>query len=349
MGYKVFSTAQSEEWDKVVRSFSAHDIYYFSGYVKAFERNGDGEANLFYFECNSTRAINVFMKRDISEISCFQGEIEPKEYFDIVTPYGYGGFLIEGEEIEKVCEAYEKFCQKSGIVAEFVRFHPLLRNWNGLECLYEEQYRGKTVHMDLESHEIIWNNITSKNRNKIRKAQKAGMEVYWGRDSEIIEQFMEIYNKTMERDNASAYYFFGREFYESILDDLKYNSLWFYTKLDDVIASISIFLFANGNMHYHLSASRKELQNLAPTNLLLYEAAHWGSRNGFKRLHMGGGVGAQEDSLYKFKKAFNRYEDNDFYTGKRIYNDEMYDKLVKLRSSQGDKDIDTNYFPLYRG
>lgn len=349
MGYKVFSTAQSEEWDKIVSSFAAHDIYYFSGYVKAFENNGDGEAYLFYYECEDTRAINVFMRRDISDDSCFKGEIEPQKYFDIVTPYGYGGFLIEGEQIEKVCGAYEKFCQKSGIVSEFVRFHPLLRNWDGMERLYEEQYRGKTIHMDLENEETIWRNITSQNRNKIRKAQKAGMEVYWGRDANIIEYFMEIYNKTMERDSASAYYFFGREFYESILNDLKYNAMWFYTKLNDVIAAISIFLYANGNMHYHLSASRKELQNLAPTNLLLYEAALWGSRNGFKRLHMGGGVGAQEDSLYKFKKAFNRYEDNEFYTGKRIYNHEMYEKLVKLRNSQGDKGLDTNYFPLYRG
>lgn len=349
MGYKVFSTAESEEWDKIVSSFDAYDIYYLSGYVKAFENNGDGEAYLFYYECEDTRAINVFMKRDISDVPFFKNEIEPQKYFDIVTPYGYGGFLIEGEQIEKVCEAYEKFCRELGIVAEFVRFHPLLRNWNRVERLYEEQYRGKTIHMDLENEETIWRNITSQNRNKIRKAQKAGMEVYWGRDADIIEHFMEIYNKTMERDNASAYYFFGKEFYDSILNDLKYNAMWFYTKLDDMIASISIFLYANGNMHYHLSASRKEMQNLAPTNLLLYEAALWGSRNGFKRLHMGGGVGAQEDSLYKFKKSFNRYEDNSFYTGKRIYNHEMYEKLVGIRNSQGDNGIDTNYFPLYRG
>lgn len=349
MGYKVFSTAQSEEWDKIVSSFGTHDIYYFSGYVKAFENNGDGEAYLFYYECEGTRAINVFMKRDISDVSYFKEGIEPQKYFDIVTPYGYGGFLIEGEQTEEVCRAYEEFCQDSGIVAEFVRFHPLLKNWNGLENLYEEQYRGKTVHMDLKTDEIIWGNITSQNRNKIRKAQKAGMKVYWGRDADIIGHFMEIYNKTMERDNATAYYFFGKEFYDSILNDLKYNAMWFYAKLDDVIASISIFLYANGNMHYHLSASRKELQNLAPTNLLLYEAALWGSRNGLKSLHMGGGVGAQEDSLYKFKKSFNRYEDNSFYTGRRIYNHEIYEKLVGLRNSQKDKSIDTNYFPLYRG
>ena len=38
MGYKVFDTSQCEEWDAIVCSFSTYDIYYLSGYVKAFER-----------------------------------------------------------------------------------------------------------------------------------------------------------------------------------------------------------------------------------------------------------------------------------------------------------------------
>ena len=203
--------------------------------------------------------------------------------------------------------------------------------------------------MDLGSEETIWNNITSKNKNMIRKAQKAGLQTYWGRDHDIIDCFIEIYNKVMQKDKASDYYFFPHEFYNSILNDLKYHAMWFYTKLDDTIASIAIFLYANGNMHYHLSASRKEYQSLAPTNLLLYEAALWGCKNGYLKLHMGGGVGASEDSLYKFKKAFNRYEDKFFYIGKRIYNHQIYEKLVGLRNSVKGVTLDNDYFPQYRG
>ena len=39
----VFTTEQSEEWDKIVSSFGNYDIYYMSGYVKAFELHGDGQ------------------------------------------------------------------------------------------------------------------------------------------------------------------------------------------------------------------------------------------------------------------------------------------------------------------
>lgn len=61
-------------------------------------------------------------------------------------------------------------------------------------------------------------------------------------------------------------------------------------------------------MNYHLSGSIWEYANLAPTNLLLYEAALWGCANGCKTLYLGGGVGSGEDSLFKFKKAFYRLE-----------------------------------------
>ena len=54
-----------QQWDEVVRSFKNHDIYYMSGYVKAFEQNGDGEPLLFYYEDASVRYMNVTFKRDI--------------------------------------------------------------------------------------------------------------------------------------------------------------------------------------------------------------------------------------------------------------------------------------------
>lgn len=77
-------------------------------------------------------------------------------------------------------------------------------------------------------------------------------------------------------------------------------------------------LAANGYMNYHLSGSIKEYSNMAPSNLLLYEAALWGNANGCRSLYLGGGVGSGEDSLYKFKKAFYKPDDvKRFHIGKR--------------------------------
>ena len=346
---EIITLDNCSKWDELVKSFSNYDIYYLSGYVKAFYLNGDGNPILIHYEGDNTRAINVVMKRDISKIFSKNDDIEPETFFDLVTPYGYGGFIIEGCDTDNLFKEYEQFCSDNNIVSEFVRFHPQLFNWIPVSTLYNEIHLGETVYMDTSSEDIIWANITSKNRNVIRKAQNNGLTVHWGRNDEIIDPFMEIYNATMTKDDAEEYYFFKRPFYESIRNDLPENALWGWVEKDGVIAAISIFLFSNERMHYHLSASRREYQTMAPTNLLLYEAALWACKNGYKTLHMGGGVGSGHDSLYKFKKAFNRGDDLEFHIGKRIYDKEMYKKLCDLKNiPYTEETLSDGYFPKYR-
>lgn len=348
MNYKVIPLEHKEEWDSIVKSFANYDVYYLNGYVQAFHLIGDGEPFLFYYEEGSTRAMNVFMKRDLASLPMLKNELEPGKYFDIVTPYGYGGFILEGNGFEHLKYTYEQFCKEEHIVCEFVRFHPLFRNWAGLADFYDIRHTGDTVYIDLRSKDYIWGNFTSKNRNMVRKAQKADLKVYWGRDGSIVSEFMEIYNKTMEKDQSADFYFFKKEFYESVLYDLKYNAMWFYAKTGCEITSIAIFLYGNKTMHYHLSASRKEYQHLAPTNLLLYEAALWGNENGYETLHLGGGVGSQKDNLYKFKKAFNRLSDSEFYTGRKIFIPYKYEEFVQKRKEQNNFNGSSSFFPLYR-
>ncbi len=342
---QVFTLENIELWDKIVRSFEKFDTYWLSGYVKAFEIHGDGTPLLFFYEDLDSRGINVVMKRDVSELLCFSGRLEANTAFDFSTPYGYGGWLIEGKNSQKLFETYEKWCMDNNIVSEFVRFHPVIKNHISASA-YETIELGKTVTVDTASPEVIWNNITSKNRNMIRKAQKSGIKIYSGRHPEIYTVFREIYNGTMDKDEADSYYYFAEEFYESVLNDLPRNAQVFYAVLDEKIIAASIMLFANGRMNYHLSGSVREYSNLAPTNLLLYEAALWGSANGYKSLYLGGGVGSGEDSLFKFKKSFYRGDDlNSFWIGKKIFNIEMYEKLVSMR----DNIENAGFFPKYRG
>lgn len=341
----VYSLEQSEQWDAVVRSFAKYDTYWLSGYVKAFRIHGDGEPILFFYDDGSTRGVNVVMKRDVAWDRHFSEIVEEGKYYDFATPYGYGGWIIEGDDVAALFAAYEKWCLSNGIISEFVRYHPILKNHLKVECAYEVISLGETVSMDLSSPEVIWANLTSKNRNMIRKAQKNGVVIYNGRYPEIYKTFKTIYDGTMDKDHANAYYYFGEEFYESVLNDLPQNAQVFYAVLDGQVIAASIMLCANGRMNYHLSGSLREYANLAPSNLLLYEAALWGCANGCKTLYLGGGVGSGEDSLLKFKRAFYRGEDlNRFYIGKKIFNQEKYDELVSKREDLPE----SGFFPKYR-
>src|SRR5699024_1155267 len=235
------------------------------------------------------------MKRDISYEDNFFEVIEKNKIFDLSTPYGYGGFIFEGnvndENLNQFNIDYIRYCKKENIVSEFVRFHPVLNNAMINKSLYNVTDLGKTVTINLTNQKDIWGNFKSKNRNVIRKAIKSDVKIYWSNDIQLLNKFIPMYNNTMDKDNASDYYYFKEEFYESIIKDLKYNMMLFYAMIDDEIISMAMILMGNKQLHYHLSASHPKYNRLAPSNLLLTEAAFWGVENGFKTFHLGGGVG----------------------------------------------------------
>ena len=339
----VYTLEQSEQWDAAVRSFGEYDTYWLSGYVRAFQIHGDGEPLLFFYDGGDTRGVNVVMKRDVALDPRFSGKIPEGAYFDFATPYGYGGWLIEGGDTKGLFDAYQAWTEKHGIISEFVRFHPMVRNHEACRDFYDVVRLGEVVHMDLSSPETIWENIISKNRNMIRKAIRNDIRIYNGRFPEIYRRFREIYNGTMDKDNAEAYYYFGDAFYTSVLEDLPRNAQVFWAEKDGQTIAASIMLSANGRMNYHLSGSIREFGSLAPTNLLLYRAALWGCDNGCRTLYLGGGVGSGEDNLFRFKRAFYKGELNHFYIGKKIFCREKYDALTGMREP-----TDSGFFPKYR-
>lgn len=342
---------QSAQWDEIVRSFSSYDVFWLSGYVKAFQLHGDGEPRLFYYDNPSlqVRGINVVMWRDISHFPAFKTILAPNTWFDIATPYGYGGWIIEGVQTACLFEAYEQWCKQHHVVSEFIRFHPLLKNHIPSAQFYQTVELGEVVAMDLSSPKRILENMSGKNRNMIRKALKNDVQIYNGRFPQIYEEFRTIYNATMDKDNAACYYYFQPEFYTSLLHDLPYNAQVFYAVKDSQIIAVSIILAANQKLTYHLSGSVVQYRCLAATNLLLYQVALWGHFNGFKSLYLGGGVGSEQDNLFKFKRAFYKGDLNHFYIGKKIYNSVQYEELVRLRAKQEENWEISSFFPQYRG
>ena len=340
---RIINIEHSQIWDDIVRGFANYDVYYLSGYVKAFQMHGDGIPQLLYYEGEGLKAIYVFMKRK----TAIDG------YFDSITPYGYGGVLFEGdiseENLQSFWNVYIVKMIEEGIVDNFVRYHPILSNSSPMKMISKVIDLGKTIALDLSSPDVIWENITSKNRNMIRKAEKNGVEIRRGKDLSLLYEFKRIYDATMKRNQAEDYYFFDESFYESIHHDLFDNYELFYAMLDGKPIALSIMIYANKQMHYHLSGSLAEYRHLAPLNLLLYKAALWGYEQGFKTFHLGGGVGNCEDGLYKFKAVFNRHSDCQFSIGREIFDQGKYDELVKKRKETDSAfNAESSFFPLYR-
>ena len=340
---EIIDVESSVRWDNIVKSFAQHDVYYLSGYVRPFMLHGDGIPKLLFYQENNLRAIYVFMLR----------KTEIEGLYDTTTPYGYGGILFDGDvnnaTIGLFWKEYATCMVEMGVVDDFVRYHPVLQNAEPLRPFSNIVDLGKTIAIELQTPDAIWDNMTSKKRGKIRKAEKNGIQVHHGRGMELFEQFIPIYNGTMDKDDATGYYYFEHDFYEAIHMGLQNNYEIFYATLNEKVIMMALMLFANGQMHYHLSGSLLEYRNLEPNNLVLYEAALWGCDKGFKTLHLGGGVGSGNDALFEFKKGFNRNKDYQFSIGKQLFIPEGYKRLVDKRMErEANFNPETTFFPSYR-
>src|SRR5699024_3096319 len=144
----------------------------------------------------------------------------------------------------------------------------------------------KTVYMDLSEKEKIWSNIESKCRNMIRKAKKNQVAIVVEDDTETIEDFKYIYNSTMDRKNASEYYYFNYVFFNDAIDSLSKNIFIANAYYEDKIIASSLIMRHSKYLHYHFSGALREYRKLQANNLLLYKVAEWGNENGYEKFHL---------------------------------------------------------------
>ena len=349
---ELISYDQRDKWDSIVRSFKGNDVYYLCSYAASFMENEEGTPYLLSYVGQDCRLCYPIIEKDIADFSKFQNTLQAGKYFDWNTPYGYGGPL---SDVVCLTDAQQKAFQKElfalaqerGVVSQFLRFHPLLQNQHICGQAIENVYIKDTIFINLDTDEDLMVQMDPKNRNLIRKAQKSGIVITHDK-GEHIDEFMAIYEKTMDRDNARDFYYFPRSYYEFMLQNMSDETEYFYAYKDDIMVAASIFFYGGESMHYHLSANLVEYRTYAPTNLLLYEAANWGREKGMKALHLGGGLGV-EDSLFHFKKQFNKQGRISFCIGRNIFDPDKYRELLQLRKQNCvDFDIDNGFYIQYR-
>lgn len=322
------------------------DIYFTDNYCKIYEENGDGVLETFHIKTRYGNLIYKFLKRKIKTINNIT-------YYDITTPYGYGGPIIvscKNGDKEKIIEIFKvkfnEYCRENNIVSEFIRFHPIEKNYEGMELYMDIEYIRDTVYIQIDDEEKIWSNMVSECRTATRKAIKNNVKIEQTRD---LCEFRLLYEQTMKKNNASKYYFFSDKFLENTMNFLDDNIVIFNAVYEEKVISSVMAIKYGDYVHYHLSGSDIEYSKYRPVNLLIYEMCLWGYREGAKYLHLGGGYTGNDDSLFKFKKTFSKDGRAKFFIGKKIHNKEIYELLVELKREENNGKINEIYFPKYRG
>lgn len=323
------------------------DIYFEERYCRLFEGVEKGVFQIYNFKNEFGEILHLFIKRKIPLA------VSGKHYFDLVTPYGYGGPQIlqceTGKEVQLVKafeSAFQQYCIDQCIVSEFVRFHPMFNNAQDFLACYDVQYLRETVGTNLKDYEQPVDQEFSKSAKKnIRQALKAGVEYRYTLNPSDLSDFKSIYYATMDRNDADAFYYFKDDYFANLTDLLGEHLLLIEVLYEGQVIGAGLNFVYNNLAHTHLSGTLAEFNRMSPASLLYYAFVLWGKEHGVDMIHGGGGrTNSPDDNLYLFKKQFGIQTGFHFYIGRKIWNNKVYNELCDKLGIQEE----IEFFPAYR-
>lgn len=323
----------------------AHDVYQTPEYTALCARHSGAEAVAFLATDGDNVTLIPLLKR---QVPMEQGA---EAWHDFTSGYGYPSILSYGDTdwLRESLRMFVHTCRQSDIVNVFIRLHPLA----DLQTTELEQYgsvllHGRTVHVDLTaSDREIWSGTRRRYRSYINSLVRHGFRVEID-DWTFYDEFVALYQQTMRRLHADCAYLLSDSYFE----DLKWtlgNSLHLITVFspDNELASAAAFSSLNGIVQYLFSGTADKFYACGPSKLLLHEARLWAKRQGNRVLHLGGGVGGTEDTLFSFKSGFSPSR-SCFATLRIVVDEEKYRRLTWAQFGLGDGQAANGFFPEYR-
>ena len=354
--YKLIPVDDHDQWIDALELCGKYDTYHLPDYHLLAKEQKEGTPFLFFFQDEGYFAACPFLLRQISDV---QG-LEDSQSFDVTSVYGYPGIVTNIENGSINSENFRRDFQKAllhiltdkQVIAFFSRQNPLFQTSWLFRGMGDIQAMGKTVAIDLtQSMHEQEKNMTKGHRYDIRKAKESGIFAYEDKEFDKLDDFILIYNETMKRNGAMEYYFFSKSYYNELKRSLGNKIKLFVAEKDDVLISASLFLVTGKIIQYHLSGTPDSCLRYSGAKVILDKVRRWGASQGYKWLHLGGGLGSMEDSLFRFKSGFSKLKFS-FEIIKAIIEPQIYDELVVQKNhwieSCGYEKESDNYFPNYR-
>lgn len=118
-----------------------------------YETTVEGKLEVFEFRHSTGMIQHTFIKREVPL------KIDGETYYDLVTPFPYGGPLItdcsdedKWELVDEFERTFQMYCIENRIICETVHFDSVLSNAEDFVCCYEVDFTVETTSGSLEQH-----------------------------------------------------------------------------------------------------------------------------------------------------------------------------------------------------
>lgn len=298
-----------------------HDVYHLPGYVRLDAQRSGGTPVAFHYRDGDRLALLPLVLRPVPG----------SDLYDATSPYGYPGpvsnagadaafWTAAGRAMTEVLNA-------AGVVSAFVRLHPLLpAPLTALGEVGTVVHHGQTVSLDLQlTPEQAWRDTHRTHRNQINKARRADVSIVVD-DWAHLRSWIGTYHATMRRVGASGFYFFDEDYFHRLRAALGPRLHLAAAVAGGELLGGNLFFEHDGIMHTHLQSTRDGPVHHAD-KLLYDEVRRWGRDRGNTVFHIGGGLGGEADSLFRFKASFGAGR-HDFHTWRVVTDPATVEKLA---------------------
>lgn len=356
--FTVWDANDSEDYDSWVSTWQEwpeREVGTHPAYVSLFKAPSDRILCAAYRTTDNGAVLYPFILREVPP--CLLQSQEAAPLRDIITPYGYGGPHVWGvSDVKRTSSEFwalfDVWADQNNVVSEFIRFG--LFPHNLLPYPGEVVVRSRNIVRSLELEDnVMFLSFEKKVRKNVRKAQRSGLTVEIDEHGERLDEFLRIYEGTMERRNAPESYRFPSTFFESIHSRLSGHFAYAYVLHGGKIVSAELILVSELAVYSFLGGTDDESFELRPNDLLKYEVIRWARSKGKTSYVLGGGA-LPNDGIERYKRSFAPNGVVDFMTGQRILQPYAYRRLVEARHAKSSSTRDepmvgeSAYFPKYR-
>ncbi len=334
MAWQIDEISNKKEWRNALSFVEGFDFYHTWDFHAISQKNGEGTPVLFKISKQNSGLLIPLLERKIPDTN----------YKDLTSVYGYPSPLVYGDvsndEIVSMWNDFTRHLIESDYVSIFTRLHPLVTPEPIVDLC--GSFSGKVVVIDLSlSQDEQTRGYRKGHKYDIKNLKKSDIDCYHSNDEESLRFFILNYEATMRSLNASSMYFFPELYYRGLLESSNFETRIYLCKYKDTIICSGLFIFCGEIVQYHLSGSNPEFYKLAGTKMMIDKVRADACHEGKKYFVLGGGLGAGEDNLFKFKAGFSKRTEN-FNVIKLVLNQERYDELSSACNQN------TDYFPKYR-
>jgi hypothetical protein len=336
-------------WRRAHADWPTREAFAHPAYLSLFAGERD-EPLAAYAETGSGPVLYPFILRPVAT-----GTPGPAR-FDITSAYGYAGAYrrtpVDEADAKQFWAAFDEFCRDRHVVSEFTRLS--LFEQERLAHPGRVEPRLVNVVRDLRVPEDeIWRGFEHKVRKNVNKARRSGVVIEVDEVGARLDDFLRIYAGTMDRRGASAGFYFPREFFQTIVEQMPGQFAFFHALHEGRVVSTELVLVSAHTLYSYLGGTDRDAFDLRPNDQLKFEVCRWGRERAKRRFVLGGGH-APDDGIFRYKRAFAPEGLVPFSVGTRVLDEREYARLRDEHRDEGRRRdpawrADPGFFPAYRG